>query len=137
MKEWTADLTHHLFWKSEEEGWRFFIPRFVESLQYDHVFADELLQIAQRFVPTFRQEGIRRLNALLNGIKTADDPQLVGKMLDELEALTLRNWLVGENENELKTILLLQRGLLFARLKNGKHALAKYLEAERYLPENA
>ncbi len=69
IAEMLSDLTHHLFWKSEEDGWHYLIPRFVEGLEYDINWAKGLLEIAGSFGATLSQNGQLRLKILSTGVQ--------------------------------------------------------------------
>ncbi len=134
VAETISDLVHHLFWMSEDERWRYFIPRFVEGLQYDRAWARSLLEIADSFCVTFSKDEQRRLKILSNGLYIFADTEGKRRMLDEIEILAQRQWLDGEGAEERSAILLLQRGHLLHYQELYKDALQKYLEAVEHLP---
>lgn len=132
--ETISDLVHHRFWMSEDEGWHYFIPRFVEGLQYDRDWARSLLEIAHSFRLKFSKDEQRRLKILSNGLHIFADTEAERRMLDEIEILARRQWLDGEGAEERAAILLLQRGHLLHYQELYKDALQKYLEAVEHLP---
>jgi tetratricopeptide (TPR) repeat protein len=137
IAETIADKVNHKFWLSEEEGWQYLIPRFVEAWQYDRAQARNFLEIAERFRSSFDKDSEQRLKILVRGMDPFADPQNMEALLMELERLTRRGWFAGKGEAERQTILQLKRGELLYRQEQYQQALSIYLEAERQVPYNA
>ncbi len=132
--ELVSDLTHHLFWKGEEDGFHYLISHFIEALQYDPEWARGLLAIARRFYPTFSKQWRILLNTLSAGAGPSTKAIEIRQMLDELESGPKRKWWKGEGEAERTAILLFQRGGWLFRKGRSTESLQKYLEAERTAP---
>lgn len=61
LAETLAALAYHCFWRSEEEGWRYWVPHFVAGWQYDRSWTRTVLEAIELFAPTFSQAGQHRL----------------------------------------------------------------------------
>ncbi|MDW8328170.1 MAG: hypothetical protein RMK99_16525, partial [Anaerolineales bacterium] len=130
------DLCDYLFWLDEGEAWRYFIPRYVESLAYSRELRRGLAQQTEAWERWLSASGKKRARLLqaADDAEHADDER--AELLDELTRLERLGYLQGEGETERRAILDWRRGkLLYAR---GQHAeaLAAYERAERALPED-
>jgi tetratricopeptide (TPR) repeat protein len=127
-------LSDLLFWLEEERAWRWFIPRFVESLVYSSDLRRGLLESAARWRETLSARGRKRLKALQAAEGWRTDVEEQEARLDELERLAQRGFLAGEGEAERRAILAFLRGELRYRQERYAEALTAYEEAERGLP---
>ncbi|TVP68868.1 MAG: tetratricopeptide repeat protein, partial [Leptolyngbya sp. LCM1.Bin17] len=129
-------LAHHCFWKSEEEGWRYFVPCFVEAWQYRRTWARSLLEVADTFNRCFGEDNRQRLG-LFTGVLTAfPDTQTVQRVLEYLAYLEKRSWR-QDHAVELKTIRLIKQAELAYQLDRKEEALRVCTQAEKHVPETA
>lgn len=129
----SLDRTQMLFWLEEQEGWKYFIPRFVEGLAYNRDLARGLLEIGARWQGCLSKRGNRRLKQLSRGMQSIDDS---AEMIQELSRLNRAGWLQGEHEKERRAILAWASGVVFMRQKDLAQAQQAFVEAERGLPED-
>jgi tetratricopeptide (TPR) repeat protein len=135
--ETVLDLAHHRFWRGEEAGMRYVVPRFVEGWQYDRNRTRSLLALTEDFKATFAKDNQKRLERFEAVLDFDPDPEQVTAVLADLEKLTQRSWLVGGGEVERDIILLMQRGQLFYQTNQYPQALACYLPVANQLPATA
>ncbi|PZV12235.1 MAG: hypothetical protein DCF20_17790 [Pseudanabaena sp.] len=132
------DLVQFKFWQDVEVGWRYAVPLFVESWQYDREWQEQLLGVIEAFQVRFDGDSKKRLRTFAKDLDYYffdSDSRKV--LLDELEKLAKRGWLDGDRKNERMVILFLQRGRLLYELERYSECLQMYLEAEKQLPETA
>ncbi|OYQ62924.1 hypothetical protein B9G53_19660, partial [Pseudanabaena sp. SR411] len=128
--------SQHKFWQDVEVGWRYAVPLFVESWQYDGEWQEQLLGIIESFQVRFDGDSKKRLRIFSKDLGYYSfNPEHRKDLLDELEKLTKRGWLDGDRKNERVVILFLQRGRLLYELERYSECLQIYLEAEKQLPE--
>ncbi|WP_139240662.1 tetratricopeptide repeat protein, partial [Geitlerinema sp. PCC 9228] len=137
IAETIADKLHHKFWLSEEEGWQYLIPRFVEAWQYDRTQARNLLEVVESFRISFNKDSHRRWKLLDRGMDAFADPKDVEALLAELEKLAERGWLDREEETEQQAILQFKHGALLYRQEKYQQALIAFLEVEEKSPKKA
>lgn len=109
----TLRLTDHYFWVDEEKGWRWLVPRFIESLVYNHDMREGLLEVVGDWQPTLSSFGKRRLE-LLRATPRLSFPLLSRyslreqdeeDLLDNLKPLVEEfDWLGGDGELERRAI---------------------------------
>jgi tetratricopeptide (TPR) repeat protein len=138
------DLAQHKFWQDVEIGWRYAVPLFVESWQYNRDWQKQLLGVIEAFQVWFDGDSKKRLRIFTKGIGyyfnsihyifNADSETA---LLNELETLTRRGWLDGERKSQYITILTLQRGRFLSRLGKYSESLQIHLELEQKLSETA
>jgi tetratricopeptide (TPR) repeat protein len=126
----TLLLAEILFWQEEERAWKFFLPRFVDSLVYNNDLRRALLKTASLWEKNLSSRGKRRLNALQDSKK---QEELV-KELNRVEGTT--GYFKGEYENERRAILAWLRGMVFLSQDHLTEALRELETAERDLPKN-
>ena len=132
------DLVQHKFWQDVEVGWRYAVPLFVESWQYDRDWQKQLLGVMEAFQVRFDRDSKKRLQIFAKDLGYSSfDPDSRKVLLDELEKLAKRGWLDGDRKNERMEILFLQQGRLLYELERYSECLRIYLEAEKQLPETA
>ena len=134
IAELVLDVAHHSLWKSEDFGWRYLVPRFVEGWQYDRSWTRGLLEVAEGFKTDLGKENRKRLGQFGSVLARVPDEEAVGQVLDELKTLEKRGVLRGA---ELNSILLLKQGRLLQRQGKGQEALAVCSQVEGLLPEEA
>ncbi len=142
-EDWTQTaiaLTDHLFWLDESEAWRWFTPRFVESLAYSGDLREGLLDVAEDWKNQLSRSGEKRLRLLAEGVSPGAEPQDLASMLDELDRLAKLGWLKegdeDEREMERRAILDWRRGSAFHLREKRDDALASYERAEGALPSD-
>ncbi|MFO0050818.1 MAG: tetratricopeptide repeat protein, partial [Pseudanabaena sp.] len=122
-----------------EVGWRYAVPLFVESWQYNRDWQKQLLRVIEAFQVRFDGDSKKRLQIFAKALGyylfDIDDNRKV--LLDELEKLAKRGWLDGDRKNERMAILFLQRGRLLYELERYSECLRIYIEAEKQLSETA
>jgi tetratricopeptide (TPR) repeat protein len=136
IAEAIADLTYHYFWRNEEDGWRYLVPRFIEGWQYNRSWTRSLLEFIEHFAPTFSKEGQRRLKLMISNMTASPEMEEVQNLLAELEKLAQRKYLGGNNSEEYQTILMLQKGRLLYRQEKYIEARQTYSEVEKRIPEH-
>jgi tetratricopeptide (TPR) repeat protein len=136
------DLVQFKFWQDVEVGWRYAVPLFVESWQYNRDWQKQLLGIIETFQVRFDGDSKKRLRIFINGIGYyfnsiyfVFDVTSETALLNELETLTTRGWLDGERKSQYIAILTLQRGRFLYRLGKYSESLQIYLELEQKLSE--
>ncbi len=129
----SLDLTQTHFWLEEQEGWKYFIPRFVEGLAYNIDLAQGLLEIGASWQNYLSKRGKKRLKMLTTSAHNID---AATKMIQELNRLNRSGWLQGKYEKERKAILAWVSGVVFMRQKDLEKAQRALAEAERGLPED-
>ncbi len=130
------DLVQFKFWQDVEVGWRYAVPLFVESWQYNRDWQKQLLGVIEAFQVRFDGDSKKRLRIFAKNLGYSSfEPDSWKKLLDELEKLAKRGWLDGDQKTERMLILLLQRGRLSYQLENYSESLQIYLEVEKQLPE--
>ncbi len=136
-EEWAntaITLADYLFWLDETEAWRWFTPRFVESLVYNLELRDGLVKTAAGWEQWLSSNGKKRLQ--LFRTMNYEDFEAFGNMLDELDKLKEAGWLTGEGETERLAILDLVRGKLLRVRGNHKNSLTIFKKCtESKLPE--
>jgi tetratricopeptide (TPR) repeat protein len=132
------DLVQHKFWQDVEVGWRYAVPLFVESWQYNRDWQKQLLGVIEAFQVRFDGDSKKRLQIFSKGLAYSSvDTDSRKDLLDELERSAKRGWLDGERKSERVAILFLQHGRLFYKLERYSECLHIYLEAERQFPKTA
>ncbi len=128
------DLVQLKFWQDEEVGWRYAVPLFVESWQYNRDWQQQLLGVIGAFQVRFDGDSKKRLRIFAKDLGYYyfdSDSRKV--LLDKLEKLAKRGWLDGDHKNERMLILSIQRGMLSHQLENYSESLEIYLEVEKQL----
>ena len=129
------DLVQFKFWQDVEVGWRYAVPLFVESWQYNRDWQKQLLGIIEAFQVRFDGDSKKRLRIFSKDLGYSSfDPDNRKELLDELEKLAKRGWLDGDRKNEHMLILSIQRGRLFAQLERCSEAYEIYFETEQLMP---
>ncbi|WP_434684120.1 tetratricopeptide repeat protein [Pseudanabaena minima] len=132
------DLVQFKFWQDVEVGWRYAVPLFVESWQYNHDWQKQLLGIVEAFQVRFDGDSKKRLRIFTKDLDYYFfDTDSRKDLLDELEKLAKRGWVDGDHKIERMVILFLQHGRLLYKLERYSECLQIYLEAEKQLPETA
>ena len=132
------DLVQFKFWQDVEVGWRYAVPLFVESWQYNRDWQKQLLRVIEAFQVRFDGDSKKRLQIFAKDLGYYSfDPDSRKDLLDELEKLAKRGWLDGDQKTECILILSLQRGRLLYELERYSECLRIYLESEKQLPETA
>jgi hypothetical protein len=132
------DLVQFKFWQDVEVGWRFAVPLFVESWQYNRDWQKQLLGIFEAFQLRFDGDSKKRLRIFAKDLGySLFDTDRRKELLDELEKLGKRGWLDGDHKTERMLILSIQRGRLSRQLENYSESLQIYIEVEKQLPETA
>ncbi len=129
------DLAYYLFWLDEPEAWRWFIPRFVESLAYNRDLRRGLLQVASGSEGHLSKGGKKRLKVLRAADEWFTSPEDEAKLLEEMNRLDNLRWLKGEGEDERRVILDLRRGQLLYRSGNYDQTFTLYERVEHKLPK--
>ncbi|MFN8782425.1 MAG: tetratricopeptide repeat protein [Pseudanabaena sp.] len=130
------DLVQFKFWQDVEVGWRYAVPLFVESWQYDSNWQKQLLGIIEAFQVRFDGDSKKRLRIFAKDLGYSSfDTDSRKELLDELEKLAKRGWFDGDRKTERMLILSIQRGRLSHQLENYSESLQIYLEVENQLPE--
>jgi tetratricopeptide (TPR) repeat protein len=125
------DLVQYKFWQEVEVGWRYAVPLFVESWQYDRDWQQQLLGVMEAFQVRFDGDSKKRLRIFAKDLGYSSfDTDSRKELLDELEKLAKRGWLDGDRKNERMAILLMQRGRLLYRIERCLEAYHVYIEAE-------
>ena len=117
-------LTDHFFWLDERKGWRWLMPRFIESLVHNRSLRDGLLEVVVDWQPILSSVGKKRLE-LMRAVQRLLFP-LVSRytsrlqeeedLLDDLQPLVEElKWLDGDNEGERWAIWYILRGELAFR----------------------
>jgi len=140
-EDWTRTavaLTDHLFWLDESEAWRWFAPRFVESLAYGAELREGLLDIAADWKEQLSRGGQKRLRLFSKGASPDGEPEDQAAMLDELDRLAKIGWMKESEEDDCETerqaILDWRHGESLYRREKYSEALAGCERAERRLP---
>ncbi|MBE9113475.1 tetratricopeptide repeat protein [Nodosilinea sp. LEGE 07298] len=136
LAETLLDLTHHQFWRSEDAGMQYLVPRFVEGWQYDRYWTRSLLEIAESFQPYMGQDSQKRVSRFEKVLSFNPDFDDVNDVLTDVEKLQQRGRLADGNQAEQDTILWLQKGQLVYRQERYADALECYLTAEKHLTAN-
>jgi tetratricopeptide (TPR) repeat protein len=130
------DLVQHKFWQDVEVGWRYAVPLFVESWQYNRDWQKQLLGVLEAFQVRFDGDSRKRLRIFAKDLGYSSfDADSQKELLDELEKSAKRGWLDGDRKIERMLILSIQRGRLSHQLGNYSEALKIYLEVEKQLPK--
>ncbi|HEU0175963.1 MAG TPA: tetratricopeptide repeat protein [Blastocatellia bacterium] len=140
-EDWTRTavaLADHLFWLDETEAWRWFAPRFVESLAYGAEFREGLFDTARDWKKQLSRGGQKRLRLFGKGADLQSDADDQAAMLDELGRLAKLGWMEkGEEDdsaNERQAILDWRQVELLCRREKYIEAMACCERAERRLP---
>lgn len=112
LAETLLDLAHHQFWRSEDAGMRYLVPRFVEGWQYNQDWTRSLLEIAEAFRPCLGADSQKRVSRFENAVDFDADADTVDAVLRDLEKLKQRGWLVNGNQAEQDTLLWIKEGQL-------------------------
>ncbi|MBT9312689.1 tetratricopeptide repeat protein, partial [Leptothoe kymatousa TAU-MAC 1615] len=136
MAELVLDVAHHRLWKSENNGWRYVVPRFVEGWQYNRSWSRGLLEVAEYFRAAMGKENRKRLGQFGMVLAGGTDEEALNNVLDDLKTLERRNWF-DENKAELSSILLLKQGQFLQRQGRNQEALAVCNSVEGKLPGEA
>ncbi len=130
------ELTRTQFWVDERQGWRVFIPRFVESLAYSRELRQGLLSVVEAWKDKLSRRGKRRLKIFQAVTTFRPDVEAEAEMLTELNKLARPsfNLLAGKNEAERRAILDWQWGLVYFRQQKYDAAVQAYENAEVGLP---
>jgi len=126
-------LAYFQFWKSEEAGWGYLLPRFVEGWQYDRSWTRKLLEAVALFQPHWSQAGQRRFDRLSQGLSGSADPEDTQCLLTDLDKPTQRQGLDGPGAAERHTILRFKKGQLLQTQANYTQALQVYLDVKNQL----
>ncbi|PZO35828.1 MAG: hypothetical protein DCF19_22940 [Pseudanabaena frigida] len=130
------DLVQLKFWQDVEVGWRYAVPLFVESWQYNRDWQKQLLGVIEAFQVRFDGDSKKRLQIFAKDLGYYSfDSDSRKFLLDELDKLAKRGWLDGDRKTERVLILSLQRGRLSYQLENYLESLQIYLKVEKQLPE--
>ena len=130
------DLVQHKFWQDLEVGWRYAVPLFVESWQYNRDWQKQLLGIIEAFQVRFDGDSKKSLRIFSKDLGYSSfDTDSRKELLDELEKLGKRGWLDGDRRKERMVILSIQSGRLLYEMENYSDSLHIYLEVEKQLPE--
>jgi tetratricopeptide (TPR) repeat protein len=130
------DLVQLKFWQDVEVGWRYAVPLFVESWQYDRDWQKQLLGVIEAFQVRFDGDSKKRLKIFTEDLGYYSfDPDSRKELLDELEKLAKRGWLDGDHQYERMLILSLQHGRLLYELSNYSETLQAYIELESQLSQ--
>jgi tetratricopeptide (TPR) repeat protein len=112
-------LLDYFFWVDEEHGWRWLIPRFIESLVYNHNLRSGLLQVTDDWQPSLSSVGRKRLEFMRStprlsfpllshhSSREQDEEELLSNLEPLVEEL---DWLGGDEETERKAIWHVLRG---------------------------
>jgi tetratricopeptide (TPR) repeat protein len=140
-EDWTRTavaLTDHLFWLDETEAWRWFAPRFVESLAYGAELREGLFDTARDWKEQLSRGGQKRLRLFSKGAYFWSDAEDHAAMLDELDRLAKLGWMKESEEDDRATerqaILDWQRVESFYRRERYTDALASCESVESGLP---
>jgi tetratricopeptide (TPR) repeat protein len=141
-EDWTRTavaLTDHLFWLDETDAWRWFTPRFVESLAYSAGLREGLLDIARDWEQQLSRSGQKRLRLFSKGASPDGEPVDLTAMLDEFDRLLKLGWMKDTEEDSCETerraILNWRRGVALYLRKKFTEALASYVQAESELSQ--
>jgi tetratricopeptide (TPR) repeat protein len=130
------DLVQFKFWQDVEVGWRYAVPLFVESWQYNRDWQKQLLGIIGAFQVRFDRDSKKRLQIFAKDLGYYSfDTDSRKDLLDELEKLAKRGWFDGARKNERMAILSLQRGRLLYELANYLETLQAYIDLELQLSQ--
>jgi tetratricopeptide (TPR) repeat protein len=130
------DLVQFKFWQDVEVGWRYAVPLFVESWQYNRDWQKQLLGIIEAFQVRFDGDSKKSLRIFSKDLGYSSfDTDSRKELLDELEKLGKRGWLDGDRRKERMVILSIQSGRLLYEMENYSDSLHIYLEVEKQLPE--
>ena len=131
-------LADHLFWLDETEAWRWFAPRFLESLAYSSELREGLFDTARDWKEQLSRGGQKRLRLFGKGADLQSDADDQVAMLDELDRLARLGWMKESEEddsaNERQAILDWRRIELLCRREKYTEALAFCERAEKRLP---
>jgi tetratricopeptide (TPR) repeat protein len=130
------DLVQFNFWQEVEVGWRYAVPLFVESWQYNRDWQNQLLEVIEAFQMRFDVDSKKRLQIFSKDLAYSSfDTDSRKDLLDELERLAKRGWLDGDSKNEQAGIISLQNGRLLYQMEQYSESLQIYMEMENQLPE--
>ena len=131
-------LADHLFWLDETEAWRWFAPRFVESLAYGAELREGLLDAARDWKEQLSRGGQKRLRLFSKGAYFWSDEEDHAAMLDELDRLAKLGWMKESEEDdrarERQAILDWRQVESLYRREKNTEAMASCERAERGLP---
>src|SRR5262245_46414908 len=140
-EDWTRTaiaLADHIFWLDETEAWRWFAPRFVESLAYGAELREGLLDAARDWKEQLSRGGQKRLRLFSKGAGLQSDADDQAAMLDELDKLAKLGWMKESEEDdrltERQAILDWRRVESLYRREKYTDALAGCDRAEKGLP---
>jgi tetratricopeptide (TPR) repeat protein len=114
-------LADFLFWRDEDEAWRWLVPRYVEGMGYNDELRIGLLQVAATWGTWLSASGRKRVRLL-----HAEGDEQQGQLLEELERLAGLGWFDGEHQDEHKLLLEVNRArhlISTTRLKEATHVL--------------
>ena len=124
------DLVQFKFWQDVEVGWRYAVPLFVESWQYNRDWQKQLLGVIEAFQVRFDGDSKKRLRIFSKDLRYYSfDSDSRKALLDELEKLAKRGWLDGDRKKERVVILSIQQGYLSHQLERYSESLQIYLTA--------
>ena len=130
------DLVQFKFWQDVEVGWRYAVPLFVESLQYNRDWQKQLLGIIEAFQVRFDSDSKKRLRIFVKNLGYSSfDPDGWKELLDELEKLAKRGWLDGNQKSELNAIISFNRGRLLYHVERYEELLQCFLDLGKLLPK--
>jgi len=133
-------LADHLFWLDETEAWRWFAPRFVESLAYGAELREGLFDTARDWKEQLSRGGQKRLRLFSKGAGLQSDADDQAAALDELDRLAKLGWMKESEEEvcetERRAILDWWRGESLYRRGKYIDALASYERAEKGLSQD-
>jgi tetratricopeptide (TPR) repeat protein len=128
------DLVQLKFWQDVEVGWRYAVPLFVESWQYNRDWQKQLLGVIEAFQMRFDRDSKKRLRIFSKDLGYYSfNPEHRQDLLNELEKLAKRGWLDGDRKKERMVILSIQQGYLSHQLERYSESLQIYLKAEKQL----
>lgn len=134
------NLQHYLLWLNEDQAWRWFAPRFVESLAYSRELRNGLLRIFEPWKEYLSKRGQKWLKVFTKGVGYKqvwlfdEDGESVQEMLTELGNWQRLGSLSGENESEHSAIIAWLRGRWLTTQKRYEEAIAAFETAAMALP---
>jgi len=133
------DAAHHHFWKAQDPdrdetaAWQFWLGVFVDAWLGDRLFAYKLVQVLGGFERCLSPDGRRRYERFKGDWykKYEFDCDARKALLDELDKLARRGWLVTDQHPERAATLELERARLFYGQKQDSAALQALAALDR------
>jgi tetratricopeptide (TPR) repeat protein/GTPase SAR1 family protein len=122
-------LADFLFWRDEDEAWRWLVPRFVEGMVYNNELCTDLVQLVIVWESWLSAAGRKRARLM-----RAESREQIDNLVKELVHLGQSGLLTGEGERERQAVLELVQGARSFVHKRYKDALYWYEQCERGLP---